>query len=116
MGMHSIENRYSSPPPFGAFTPRDGLPGLEWLRRQHFIGPAHRAVLSPTQGHTKISTHRHDMALAAVFQAVEEIGIIPVIGITGDTHVPHGSVAKLIVTLCYLQLVVFFLPEHFNIW
>ena len=27
-----------------------------------------------------------------------------------------GSVAKLIVTLCYPQFVVFFLLEHFNIW
>jgi hypothetical protein len=27
-----------------------------------------------------------------------------------------GSVAKLIVTLCYLQLVVFFVRERFNIW
>jgi hypothetical protein len=27
-----------------------------------------------------------------------------------------GSVAKLIVTLCYLQLVVFFMLGHFNIW
>ena len=27
-----------------------------------------------------------------------------------------GSVAKLIVTLCYPQLVVFFVRERFNIW
>ena len=27
-----------------------------------------------------------------------------------------GSVAKLIVTLCYSQLVVLFVLEHFNIW
>jgi len=27
-----------------------------------------------------------------------------------------GSVAKLIVTLCYLQLVVLFTLEHFKIW
>jgi hypothetical protein len=28
----------------------------------------------------------------------------------------EGSVAKLIVTFCYQQLVVFFVLEHFNIW
>jgi integrase/recombinase XerD len=31
-------------------------------------------------------------------------------------HKPVGSVAKMTITVCYLQLVVFFSLKHFNLW
>jgi hypothetical protein len=37
-------------------------------------------------------------------------------GISKWNKIEHGSVAKLIVTLCYPQSVVFFTFKHFNIW
>ena len=35
---------------------------------------------------------------------------------SSDRVVWRGSVAKLMITVCYLQLVVFFTPARFNIW
>ena len=44
------------------------------------------------------------------------IGVGPDGKLSSDPETQFGSVAKLIVTLCYIQLVVFFTLTHFNIW
>src|SRR5262244_4196049 len=79
------------PPAFGPCAPRDRLPVLERARRQHFISPPPRAVRSPSERHTEIGPHCDHVAFLAGFQAVEEIGIVPVIGITGNARVAHPA-------------------------
>src|SRR5713101_620610 len=78
-------------PPFRSFAPCDRLPGLERLRRQHGIGPEHRAALPPTERHTEIGPHGYHVPLPSLLQAVQEIGIIPVIGITGHARVSYST-------------------------
>jgi len=83
--------KFGPPPAFGAFAPRDRLPVLERLRRQRLIGPEHGAGLPTAERHTEIGPHCDHVTFLAGFQAVEEMGIVPIIGITGDARVPHPT-------------------------
>src|SRR5262245_12721621 len=85
-----------APPPFGAFAPRNGLPVPEGLRRQRLIGPEHEAALPPPKRDAEIGAHRHHMALPAFLQTVEEIGIVPVVRVTGHTRVSRATEIGLI--------------------
>src|SRR5919201_2591537 len=79
------------PPTFGPFAPCNGLPVLARLRRQHRIGPQHRAGWPPPQGHTKTGPYGGHVACPACFQAVEEMRVIAVISIAGHARVPHPT-------------------------
>src|SRR5215831_13992945 len=79
------------PPALGPCAPRNGLPVLKWLCRQHRIGPLHRAGWPALQGHTETGPYGGHVAFPACFQTIEEMRIIAVIGITGHTGVPHPT-------------------------
>jgi hypothetical protein len=84
-------HKLGPPPALGPCAPRDGLPIPARLRRQHRIGPLHQTGWPAPQGHTKTGPHRHHMALTALFQPIEEMGIIAVISVAGHTGVPHPA-------------------------
>src|SRR5712691_5448403 len=73
--------KLGSPPACGPCAPRDRLPVLERLRRQHVISPPPRALVPASQRHAEIGPHRYHMALPSLLQAIEEIGMVSVIGI-----------------------------------
>src|SRR5215472_3833588 len=77
------------PPAFGPLAPGNGLPGLERWRRQHRIGPQHRASWSPPQGHNKTGPYGGHIAIPAFLQAVEEMRIIAIISVAGHAPVLH---------------------------
>ncbi len=79
------------PSPFGLCAPRDCLPILARLRRQHRRSLPHRTLRPASQRDAEIGPHRHHMTLAALLQPVKEVGIIAIIGITGHTRVPHPT-------------------------
>src|SRR5215469_2525017 len=79
------------PPACGPCAPRNRLPVLARLRRQHRIGPPHRAGWPRLQSHTKTGPYSGHIAFPACFQAVEEMRIIAVISVAGHTAVPHPT-------------------------
>src|SRR5215831_8178512 len=79
------------PPALGPCAPRNGLPVLARLCRQHRIGPLHRAGWSPPQGHTKTGPYGGYVAFPACFQTVEEMRIIAVISVAGHAPVLHST-------------------------
>src|SRR5215469_6648460 len=50
------------PPALGPCAPRNGLPVLKWLCRQHRIGPLHRAGWPAPQAHTETGPYRGHIA------------------------------------------------------
>jgi hypothetical protein len=84
-------HKLGAPPPLGPAAPGDRVPDWPRLRRQHGSGPPHRALRPAPPRYAEISPHRHHMALPALLQPVKEVGIIPVISITGHTCVPHPT-------------------------
>src|SRR5215471_2197892 len=84
-------HKLGAPPLFSPYAPRNGLPVLKWLCRQHRIGPQHRADWPPPQGHTKTGPYGGHIAFRACFQAVEEMWIIAVISVAGYAPVLHPT-------------------------
>src|SRR5215831_8386763 len=84
-------HKFGPPPAFGPCAPRNGLPILKRLRRQHYIGPLHQTGWPTPQGHTKTGPYGGHVTFPACFQTVEEVGIIAVISVAGHAAVLHPT-------------------------
>lgn len=87
----SVHFSLRPPPPLSPGAPRDRLPNLEGVRRQRVIGPEDGTVLPAFERHAEIGPHGGHVTFPPLLQAVQEIRIVPVVGITGNARVAHPT-------------------------
>jgi hypothetical protein len=77
-------------PACGALPPAARPPRPAGQGLQPLIGPLGRACRLPLGTHPEVDPHPDDVAFLPCFQACQEMGVVPIVGIGHDATVRHS--------------------------